>query len=134
MNTETYYKKVGRKYVPMGVIDFPRFEQGNWLVIVHGTCTSYVKVGDGADLPKLATTKRLIEKLVDVAMRKKKPHIMWRMMDKREPTKLTNAQKEANDAFCKAFKVSAVWVDGTSLHGSVEEVVETAIKELGASD
>ena len=127
---ETVYKKVGRRYVECGVMDFPHFENGNWLVVVNGSLTSYMKVGDGADLTKLATIKRLETKLCDVAQRKKDPDIMWNRMEKPKPKRMTKKQVEANSAFCKAFAVGAVWCDGQSLCGSIEEVVKTAIKEL----
>jgi len=131
---ETLYKKVGRKYVECGVMDFPYFENGNWLVVANGSLTSYMKVGDGADLRLLATEKRLKEKLCDVARRKKDPIVMWSNMEKPKPIKLTKKQQEANKAFCDAFKVSHVWCDVNSLMGSVEEVVETAIKELNENN
>lgn len=131
---ETVYKKVGRRYVECGVADIPHFENGNWLVVVNGSLTSYMKVGDGANLTSLATIKRLKTKLCDVAQRKKDPVILWNRMDKDKPKRLTKKQVEANNAFCKAFAVGAVWSDGQSLYGSVEEVVQTAIKELEQND
>ena len=129
---ETVYKKVGRKYVACGINDHMRFENGNWLLIVNGNATSYVKVSDGANLECLAAEKTRINKLCEVAGRKKNPDIMWSRttLTSSKPIKLTPKQKEANDAFCKAFKTSAVWTNSGSLYNSVEQVVKQAIIEL----
>lgn len=124
MTTTTIYKKVGRRYVPIGACEneamyFPR---GASLVWVRDSMTLTQYGIEPADAALLAAAERMRDAMTD-AMRK---------ADRLEPDgKLTGVRLKAWNAYkAIAGEESALRLKGTSMHDVVDAGIQVLLNNL----
>jgi hypothetical protein len=70
---DTLYKKVGRRYHPVGIVT-PRLSNGVYVVVVNGNHTSYVRVNGGhANAEVISALSMLKREIVDRLVIKSRP-------------------------------------------------------------
>jgi hypothetical protein len=113
---DTLYKKVGRRYHPVGIVT-PRLSNGVYVVVVNGNHTSYVRVNGGyANAEVISALSMLKREIADRLVLESRPSGAV----KGEP--LTERQQEILET---EFGGGPISVSYPSLCGLVDDAVDS---------
>jgi hypothetical protein len=129
MNEEIFYRKVGKRYKPVGFGEFPRFGQGSHLVVVDDgwTFTRTNIEPDRAAL--LAATKLATEKVVGIISKACKAKYEIHEKKVAEDPSYREKAIKAWEGYCEAMGDNApmqIWFQSAS--DTAEEIVSEMLK------